>query len=389
MGEQNMESEILQVEIIRNLEALKPFADRWNRLTEDAPQRTPMLSHAWVSTYFEHFLEPGESWFCLMVLRGDELLGVLPVIQTPAKLAGFDRPLLRTPFNLHTASVDFILKKDVETEIVRLLLNNLDSISKNRIALELLRIPAASPSVSLLDGRLPGFLVIREFNGRGSFLDTTGDFDEYRASLRHNFSRNLTKAHNKISKLPDVKARFFSGVEALPEMVDMLMKIEASGWKGEAGTAIVSSNTTRNFYRDLTRRLSNIGWLEWHFLYTEDRPIAVHFGIKLGRTLILNKIGFDEEFARYSPGNILFEEAVKRAFDSDDTDEINCLTDMAWHDNWKMIKKDYYDFWIYPLRPVPMIFGVLPKKIRSLGRRIPVLKSLYKRFRSLIAGGSK
>jgi hypothetical protein len=380
------EREKIRIEIVSSIEALAPFAESWNLLALQAPQQTPMLSHAYVTTYFEQFLEPGESWFCLLALRGEELLGLFPVVVTPATHAGIDRPLLRAPFNMHIASVDFLCKNGLALIVFPLLFDGFKKTLNKSSGLELLRIPAASPTLSLLDGCLRGATVIKEFNGRGSFIDTSGSFEEYRSGLGHNFSRNLIKAHNKISTLPDVRTSFFSGAKADPKEIYTLMKIEASGWKGKAGTAIISSKATREFYTHLTRRLSEIGWLEWHILYTDNRPIAMHFAIKMGTTLVINKIGFDEEFARYSPGNILFEQTVKRAFDSGDTDEINCLTDMTWHDNWRMIKKDYFDFWIYPLKPIPLVYGLLPKKIRRLGRRMPALKSLYKRIRSLVAG---
>jgi hypothetical protein len=51
-----------------------------------------------------------------------------------------------------------------------------------------------------------------------------------------------------------------------------------------------------------------------------------------------------------------------------------------------MIKKDYFDFWIYPRRPIPIIFGVLPKIARRLGRRIPAVKPLYRWIRSMTKG---
>jgi hypothetical protein len=386
MTDPNTKIEKIRIEIVRDFRNLEPYADDWNRLALLTPQQIPMLSHAWVMTYFEHFLEPGESWFCLLAQRGDDLLGVFPVVVTPNKHAGIDCALLRTPFNLYTASVDFIIKENLTEQIMISLLDGIDITSRNRFVLELLRIPVSSPTISVLAGRVPGSTVIKEFNGRGSFIDTTGSFEEYRAGLKRNFSRNLIKANNKISKLPNLKTLFFSGTEADPKEVDTLMRVEAAGWKGRAGTAIISSKVTQAFYTDLARRLSKLGWLEWHILYTDDRTIAMHLAIKIGKTLVINKIGFDEEFAQFSPGNILFEKTVKRAFDSGDTDEINCLTDMTWHDNWRMNKKEYFDFWIYPRRPIPLIYGVLPKKIRSLGRRMPVVKSLYKRIRSMVKG---
>jgi len=376
----------IELVVIRDIDSLQPYADAWNRLALRAPQKIPMLSHAYIITYLEHFLESNESWFCLMAVRGEELLGVLPVVITPARYAGIERPLLRAPFNMHIASVDFLVSGDMDNNVFSVLLHGLKKAYPKYSALELRRIPSWSPTISAMDGRLSGFTAIKEFNGRGSFIDTTGSFEEYQEGLKHNFRRNLTKARNKITKLPNVKTTFLSGGDADPDKINALMKVEAAGWKGRGGTAIISSETTRDFYTDLTRRLSRLGWLEWHILYTEDRPIAMHLGMKMDRTLVINKIGFDEEFARCAPGNILFEQTVKRAFESPDTDEIDCITDMSWHDNWGVFKKDYYDLWVYPNRPIPLICGVLPRKIKGLGRRLPILKSMYKRIRSLTGG---
>jgi len=382
----NANLEKIRTEVVRNLDDLEPYADDWNQLALHAPQQIPTLSHAYISTYLEYFLEPGESWFCLLALQGDELLGVLPVVVTPTKHASFDRPLLKTPYNMHIASVDFATKEGIADRIVPILLERLQKTAPRRMGLELLRIPASSPTISVLADGVRGSTVIKEFNGRGSFLDTTGSFEEYRAALGRNFSRNLTKAKNRISRLPNIKTLFLSGTEADEKEADTLIRVEAAGWKGRTGSAILSSPLLRVFYTALARRLSKLGWLEWHILFTDDRPIAMHFAIKMGRILVINKIGFDEEFARCSPGNILFERTIQRAFDSKNTDEINCLTDMAWHDNWRMIKKDYFDLWIYPRRPIPLIYGVLPKKIRRWGRRMPALKSLYKKIRSVAKG---
>jgi hypothetical protein len=386
MTDRNKSHNKIELAVIRDIDSLEPFADAWNRLASRAPQKIPMLSHAYIITYFEHFLEPDESWFCIMALRGEELLGVLPATITPARYAGVERPLLRAPFNMHIASVDFLVSEEMDHQVVSLLLNGLKKESAKYFALELRRIPASSPTISALAGRVPGSTVIKEFNGRGSFIDTMGSFEEYQAGLKHNFRRNLTKARNKISKLPDLKTVFLSGEDADPDEIDTLMKVEAAGWKGRAGTAIISSNTTQAFYSDLARRLAKLGWLEWHILYTDDRPIAMHLAMKIDRTLVINKIGFDEEFSRCAPGNILFEQTVRRAFESDDTDEIDCITDMSWHDNWQVIKKDFYDLWIYPNRPISLICGVLPKKIKDLGRRVPAVKSLYKWIRSMVKG---
>ena len=148
---------------------------------------------------------------------------------------------------------------------------------------------------------------------------------------------------------------------------ETLMRVETASWKGRAGTAIISSPALRPFYTALASQLFRLGWLEWYILLTDGRPIAMHFSIKTRGSPVINKKGYGEDFVRYSPGNILFEQTIRRAFNSNDTAEINCLTDMAWHDNWKMIDKDYSDLWIYLRRPIFLIYSVPIKTIRRWG----------------------
>jgi hypothetical protein len=372
----------MQTLIVKNFEALKPFADDWNRLCYEAPQHLPMLSYAWAVTYFEHFLDPGESWFCSIVLDENKLIGVLPVIITPIKRFGHNSMLFRSPTNLHSTCIDFLIKPGMESTVLPLIIKSLESITPKQLGLELRRISSQSPATDLLEKYVSDSFIIKEFSGRGSIIDTTGKFEDYRKSLSHNFSRNLTRFNTKLFDLPNVRVVYLAGAEADEKHIPTLLQVEAAGWKGKEGTAILCSKTLIAFYTALIKRLSELGWLEWHLLYTDDRPIAVHFAIKIGRSLILNKIGYDEEFSQFSPGNILLERTFKRAFESDDTDEINCLTNMPWHTNWAMTKRDYYDFWIYPKKPIPLFYGLMPAKMKQWGRHFPAAKKLYKRMRS-------
>ena len=106
----------------------------------------------------------------------------------------------------------------------------------------------------------------------------------------------------------------------------------------------------------------------------------------MGTTLIVMKIGYDESYAWCSPGNYLFERTVERAFASGDTTEINCLTDMPWHRNWKMKQRDHYNLWIYPRRPIPLIFGALGRRLKNGLRKAPGLRPLYHGLRGLAKG---
>ena len=73
------------------------------------------------------------------------------------------------------------------------------------------------------------------------------------------------------------------------------------------------------------------------------------------------KIAYDEVFARYSPGTLLFEKTLERAYADVDTEEVNCLTDMEWHKPWQMLSRDYFDCRYFPATIVGATTGWLPR----------------------------
>lgn len=96
----------------------------------------------------------------------------------------------------------------------------------------------------------------------------------------------------------------------------------------------------------------------------------------LEKTMVEILKHFVEYFLDCGLGNNLTEKTIKRAFESNDTDEMNYLTDLDRHNDWKMIKKDDCDLWIYSHHPLPVVLGVLPGEIWRWSHRMPVLKSL-------------
>jgi CelD/BcsL family acetyltransferase involved in cellulose biosynthesis len=374
----------LRIEVIDSLSALEPYRSTWDCLALEAPQKFPTLSHAWVVSYLENFLAPEETWRCILAFDDDHLVGLLPVIITPYRIAGLSRPRLSTPHDEHTSSIDFLAAVGRENEVIPLLLSTLLNDHKSSFEFSLTRLPDNSPTLTALAGNTKGTSLVQDFNGYVSYIKIEGTFDDFKKRLSHNFSRNLTKAHNKLAKLANVKTVFLTGAEATEKDLPRLMKVEASGWKKKEGTAIELSPALVSFYAALAKRFSDLGWLEWHFLECDGRVIAGQMGIKMGRVLTLTKIGYDEEFSYCSPGNILFESVVERAFSSGDTDEINCITDMTWHDNWAVDKRPHYDLWIYPNRPIPLIFGALPRVLRLNLPRVPGIKGIYRQTKKLL-----
>src|SRR5207247_10269646 len=63
------------------------------------------------------------------------------------------------------------------------------------------------------------------------------------------------------------------GSERLDELLEEGFRVEASGWKSRAGTAIASRPDTRRFYTDVARWASDRGWLRLAFLRLGGRAL--------------------------------------------------------------------------------------------------------------------
>jgi CelD/BcsL family acetyltransferase involved in cellulose biosynthesis len=374
----------IHVEMVQTLDQLESHSVAWNRLTFESLNCLPMLSYAWIASYLEHQLESGEGWFCLFAYDNSELVGVLPVVFSTVSLLKVRRLKARTPHNNHTFSIDFLIKQGREKEIISLFLSCINRIRPAVLGLKLKHLPAFSPSLSVLAGGIKGVVSEVEFDGQGSFIKVEGTCQEFKERLSTRFNRNLRRLRRKLASLKDVNVSFLTEKYVTEGELIRFMQIEASGWKSRTGTAIIQSPSLVLFYRALVHRLTALGWLEWHFLDAEEKTIAGHLAIRVNRSLVIYKIGYDEAYSSYSPGQVLFERMVERAFTTGDVDEIDCLTDYPWNRNWQMEQRTYYNLSIFPFRLVPLLTGFVPLRVRAIARHVPGLRLLYGFFRNLI-----
>ena len=78
--------------------------------------------------------------------------------------------------------------------------------------------------------------------------------------------------------------------------------MEASGWKGKAGTALASRAEDAAFYREVTARFGASGKLRLYSLEVGGETLAMQTNFCASRSLFDWKVAYDERFARYGPG---------------------------------------------------------------------------------------
>lgn len=106
----------------------------------------------------------------------------------------------------------------------------------------------------------------------------------------------------KLERTGDVTWDRSSDNSDFAQLAEDFLKIESSGWKGDAGTALACSESTQSFYRNLIERSAAQGKARFLSLKFDGQPIAMISDIQSGVSVYCYKTAYNDTFARYSPG---------------------------------------------------------------------------------------
>ena len=92
------------------------------------------------------------------------------------------------------------------------------------------------------------------------------------------------------------------GVDEVASAIEVFLSLEASGWKGERGTALRQHEGDLSFIRQATRGLAETGQCEIVTMHAGDAPVAAAIVLRHQDRAFYFKLGIDEAFAKFSPG---------------------------------------------------------------------------------------
>jgi CelD/BcsL family acetyltransferase involved in cellulose biosynthesis len=137
-----------------------------------------------------------------------------------------------------------------------------------------------------------------------------GDWAAYEASLSTSLRRDLRRCRRRLDEQGRVWLDVHDDVGRLAEALEL----ERLGWKEQAGTAIASRPETQQFYTEIAHWAAQRGWLRLIFLRLDNRAIAFQFALEDGSAHLGLKSGFDPAFRAMSPGRLIIQASLERAF---------------------------------------------------------------------------
>ncbi|WP_439366664.1 GNAT family N-acetyltransferase [Bradyrhizobium sp. DASA03005] len=134
-------------------------------------------------------------------------------------------------------------------------------------------------------------------------LDATQDGDMLlRDALGAKKLKELRRQRHRLEEHGPVVFKIARSSDEIGPALESFLQLEASGWKGKRGTALVQHAGDATFIRRAVPALAEAAQCEIVTLRAGATPIAAGIVLRHQDRAFFFKLGIDERFARYSPG---------------------------------------------------------------------------------------
>ena len=357
----------------------------WRRLY--AEMLNPSMWHSFEAyqCYLEHLCPSPNGFRCLALDDGSHVQAILPLEERVEHALGVPVRVWGLPCS-DAWRISDAIGPDNEGRRV-LLAQVLAHIRRdpNRPSLLMLgRLPRSAGEWHVLDRLGEGERLT--YPDGALFIIKTDSVEGLLGRLSGSGRKKLSVAEQHFTSLPG--ARYVSCKEPaqLAEEFEHFLDVEASGWKGQQGTAVKLNPELEAFYRGLTQTMKQDGWCEIHSLHAEDRCIASEFCVFTGGQCDAPKAGYDEAYSRIMPGKLLLNLGLQACCEDPRIEFANEMSDAEWLELWHP-ESDELAVEYIALRPVSgrLLLAALRLRFGPVRRMVRA----YRAWRHERAGGTQ
>ena len=138
-----------------------------------------------------------------------------------------------------------------------------------------------------------------------SDLDPKQYFEQ---ALSSSSRKKLRQHRNRLAKQGRLAHAIARDPASIDGALEKFLQLEAKGWKGRNGTALLCNPRDAAFARAAVGVLAREGCASMHTLSLDARPLSMQIILQCGAAAFTWKTAFDEEFSDFSPGMLLFED---------------------------------------------------------------------------------
>lgn len=290
--------------MIDSPEKLRAEAARWDDLWRRSAAASPLARAEPVAQWIEQFAPRGATT-ALAICRGDELLAALPLVSS--RLGGV-LPEAALTGNEWSPCGELLVDAAADDGVY------------DALVAACAELPAAwlwCGAVAIEQPHWRGWTAACRRVGAEPVIQTRyevgrvpigDDFDAFLSGRSRSHRQAMTKALRRLRESGELTLRRETAppIDAVEPLLFAGFEIEDRSWKGQAGTSVLRTPGMFGYFvrqgEELARRRS----LDLCFVELDGRPIAFLYGYRGKGVLFAHKIGYDPQYAAFSPGQVLF-----------------------------------------------------------------------------------
>ncbi|MCV6547722.1 MAG: GNAT family N-acetyltransferase [Cohaesibacter sp.] len=170
-------------------------------------------------------------------------------------------------------------------------------------------------------------MCVIERDAAGALLRPDGG--AYGLSLRTKKRKDYARQLRRLEELGHIQFCHASGgkgeVAAFDQSLEAFLALEAKGWKGVRGTALICNARTAGFARGCLPQMAADGRAQIDDVRLDGEVIASLISLRAGRGLFTWKIAFDPAYAKYSAGGQIMLHVTRKALQDLSLDFLDSL----------------------------------------------------------------
>jgi hypothetical protein len=302
---------------LTSIEQLRAAASQWDDLWGRSDAGLPAARAEVIAQWMEHF-RPNAAFRAVAIEDDGRWIAALPLV---GGRVGWLLPAGGLPGNEWSPCGDLLLDSEAETDAaVDLLLASLSDcpwplLWLNEASHETLRWRAF-----LRAAERAGLPTAQRRQYRVGRLEIRQDWDCYQRHLPKNHRQAMTRAARRLDATGQLQFERHShlAVDQVEPWMRKIFAVEDRGWKGRTGSSVLRKPGMFSFFVGQAEEHARLNQLEIATLRLDERIIAFLYGFRGKGVYFAHKIGYDPEFAAFSPGQVLFFRLIEQLHRDDE-----------------------------------------------------------------------
>jgi CelD/BcsL family acetyltransferase involved in cellulose biosynthesis len=288
----------MQINIITDISEMTALEMDWKQVDSKFP--CPTQHYIWAKACMEIY-SYSSSISIVLVRRDSAVVAIAPLCKTMGFLSAYEQIGVKD----HNEPTDFLYQDS-------LVLKELISyLAKKKFPLILRRLPMHSEVLSTIR---------RSYRNRAIVITTASKTNPY-IDLKHGSVKQLlssrlksdlrrARRHADCFGIIDFEVTSPSSYDDFMPLFEEAVRVEASGWKGEKGSALAFDELRKEFFKRYGLYACEQGILRMCFMRINGKAVAMQIAVESDNSFWLFKIGYDAAYAECSPGMLLIHETL-------------------------------------------------------------------------------